>query len=193
MAEYNLYIDESGKFRGHRRLSVVSGVLENASAGIDWNRARELLAEALPLVPYPFHANLIHEPALWVAVAMLARSGAPASMTSLIGEVRELADPAVRSLTGLARKDRAPIEGFLAALGAGRLPDKARLMTCSAFLQRHALESYRMLEALRDRMRVRLETRYRQLLQGQGDDLMAVAAVADAREPDAPDDYTGAA
>jgi hypothetical protein len=54
------------------------------------------------------------------------------------------------------------------------------------------MDSYRTLEALRDRMRDRLETRYRQLLQGCGADLVAVAAVADVRASEAAD-YTGSA
>lgn len=191
MIEYNLYIDESGEFRGRARSSVVCGVLEDTSARVDWQAFRQCLHEVLPLVPYPFHATLLHEPALWVALVMLQRGvgGATTSASPAIEEVLRVVEPAVEVLRRLTRSERAPIARFSQALRDGQLPDRLALVSCSALLKRRDAHIYRALEALRDRMRYRLEACCVRMLKRSQDDLVAIAAVADgnARESEVDD------
>jgi hypothetical protein len=186
MKTYNLYLDESGSFRDRHRRSLVCGVLEDRAAQIDWNEIRTEVQRVLPLVPYPFHATLLHEPALWPALALLEARRPKARRSSEGAELLDQMRPISKLVHGASRVDRKPIEQLLQSIDRGRVPEKLELQAFHDWLLERSSASARKLEMLRYRTRRALQSTYRQRLAQHRGSLVAVAAVADAKAPAPP-------
>lgn len=187
MTTYNLYIDESGVFRGSERRSVVCGILEDTAGRVDWAKLRDDVGGALPLVPYPFHASCLNQPAYWLALVLL-RGNDYADKGSLLMRVFDATRPAVELLGNLSRGERQEqeIEPFLSAIKSGRMPTSKQRENVPGWLRRRLPTALGRVELLCSQMRGELRARYRRALAPYGERLVVVAAVADPRAPPPP-------
>jgi hypothetical protein len=182
-AVYNLYVDESGSFAATGQPSVVSGVLEDTSIGLDWNAVRADLARAVPFMDYPFHASLLNVPGAWLAACMRAGAAGRIGKKPREEEVERRSERARKLLLSVSRRDEPVVDRFLAAVEKGEWPDSTALHLISAWLRRRDPPSSQALEALGLQIRLQLTDAFRHAFRPyRGSGLLGVAAMA-SRDP----------
>lgn len=179
MARYTLYVDESGSFRTVDRRSLVCGVLEHDTGELDWDRVRAEVSTALPLVPYPYHATQLHEPAVWVWVALVGMQQPNADLGSRAELIAQATAPAV-VLTQLAfARGTAELTLFRRYVEWGRFPPKDVLKDYRAWLAQQSPAAFSALRQLGSTMRRALTRCYKKALEPVSDRLWVVCAVAE--------------
>jgi hypothetical protein len=191
-ATYKLYVDESGSFSLPDQPSIVCGVLEDVSAGVDWEAVRRELARAVPLMEYPQHAAHLNTPSAWLAAVMrkpeLARDATPWECG-----LRRICGPIVGAIHGVPAGRLRALDELRAAVSEGRLPPVATLLLVDAWLRDRDPQGFRALSAAAAQLRFQLQDTFRRLFHRyRYGELFGVAALALPACPRDEDAYSGA-
>jgi hypothetical protein len=190
---YNLYVDESGSFELPGQPSVVCGVLEDTSAGVDWKAARYELGRALPFFDYPHHAALLNSPSAWLSAVMRQVAPLP-SAAPRDRALRRVCEVAARSIHEVPSGQVAALDALRASVAEGRLPEFSTLSQVDAWLSNEQRRCFRELASLVAGYRNQVQDTFRQLFHRyRRGELVGVAALADVEGTSGADAFSGIA
>jgi hypothetical protein len=175
---YNLYVDESGSFARPGEASVVCGVLEDTSAGIDWEAARRELQRALPFFDHPQHAALLNTSSAWLA-AVLRNAEVSPSAPPREQELRRICGWAAGLIHAVPIGQAPELDEFRRHLAEGRIPPFRVLTRVDAWLHGRHRACFLELSSRADQYRLHLQDTLRRLFHGcRHGQLVGLAALA---------------